>query len=187
MSWPTSCRNPLAPILNAVEVLRLRRQVTPELEPSVTMVERQTRHLERLIRRPAWISRRMTPAVRSNCAWSGSDARMIVEPGGRGRARRASDRGATSCSSRFPRSRFGWRPMRCAGTDPGYLLANCRQVYRAGSRIWLELDLSPGRPVSGCATAVIGIAPKVLPIHFSTLSSKPTSRSTAPGRNWGSA
>jgi len=42
-------RNPLAPIRNAVEILRAKGPVTPELEWSRDVIDRQTKHLGRLV------------------------------------------------------------------------------------------------------------------------------------------
>jgi len=66
------------------------------------------------------------------------------------------------------------------------LLANAAKYTEPGGRIWLSWIFSPGRPSSGCATAVIGIAPEVLPIIFNPFI-QATSRSTAPRADWGSA
>ena len=42
-------RNPLAPIRNAAQVLRAHSTGVPELEWARTVIERQTRHLVRLV------------------------------------------------------------------------------------------------------------------------------------------
>jgi PAS domain S-box-containing protein len=42
-------RNPLAPVLNGLQILRLERTVSPNGQQAITMIDRQTRHLTRLV------------------------------------------------------------------------------------------------------------------------------------------
>jgi signal transduction histidine kinase len=42
-------RNPLAPILNAVQVLKLRLHAPPEVQRAITAIERQARHAQQLV------------------------------------------------------------------------------------------------------------------------------------------
>lgn len=42
-------RNPLAPILNGLQLLRLEQSISPEGQKAISMIDRQTKHLTRLV------------------------------------------------------------------------------------------------------------------------------------------
>jgi len=157
-------RNPLAPILNAVEVLRLRRQVTPELEPSVTMVERQTRHLERLIDDLLDLSRMTRGQIQLRL--ERLDARMIVNRAVED-VHPIIDRRCHELFVTLPTEPL-WLEADAVRLEQILvnLLANAAKYTEPGGRIWLELDLQPGEAVFRVRDSGIGIAPEVLPIIF---------------------
>ncbi|QLQ32669.1 MAG: hypothetical protein HZT40_14950 [Candidatus Thiothrix singaporensis] len=72
-------RNPLAPISNAVQILRITQQGNPAVEQTTNMVGRQVRHLVGWWT-TCWMCRG-SPVARSSCKKSGSTwRRLSVRP-----------------------------------------------------------------------------------------------------------
>ena len=102
-------RNPLAPIRNAVELMRQVETLDPTFQPAREMVERQVKHLARLVDDLLDVSRINQGSIRlrKEVVDLGAVVQRAVE--GDPPARRQPRPPRSPSSSR--RSRCGWRPI----------------------------------------------------------------------------
>jgi PAS domain S-box-containing protein len=153
-------RNPLAPIRNMLEVLRLRKPQEPVVNEAYAIMDRQVRHMVRLIDDlldVSRISRGMISLQLERC-----DLRAIVEEAVQDQCTLFQDRNL-SLNLVLPKEPlwvFGDR-IRLAQVL-GNLLHNARKFTPAGGTVTLSLTLEGSIAVLSIRDNGIGIAPEVL-------------------------
>ena len=132
-------RNPLAPILNCLELIRHEAATSPHLGQSLEIAERQVRHMARLLDDLLDVSRFTQGKIQLR-----KEALDFVDRRGpRGRDRHAARRRQGSSAHGDPPARAGTAARRPdpAGAGGGEPLEQRRQVLRAG-----RADHPDGRP-----------------------------------------
>ena len=157
-------RNPLAPIRSAVEILRVQAAAHPEVEWAAAVIDRQTRHLARLVDDLLDVSR----IVRGQIVLHREEidlaeiVRHSVETSGpliRARAHRL-------------HIQLPPEPVRIHGDLTrlsqvlANLLNNAAKYTDEGGQIWLEGTLEEGQAVLCIRDTGAGIAPTLLPRVF---------------------
>src|SRR5262249_13214897 len=156
-------RNPLAPIRNAVEALRLHGPATPELERAADVIDRQVRHLTRLVDDLLDVSRiaRGKVTLRPEPVELTAAVAQAVESC---RPRRDARRQALEVSL-APALRVEADPTRLAQVL-GNLLANAARYTPEGGHILLAAERDGGQAVLRVRDDGIGIPPELLPRVF---------------------
>jgi PAS domain S-box-containing protein len=156
-------RNPLAPIRNAVEFLRLREPAEPDLKEARDIIERQVRHLTRLvddlldvtrITRGKVVLHKQPVEVATAVADAVETCRPLID-----------ERGQELNVVLTPALRVEADPTRLAQVV-GNLLNNAAKYTPEGGHIRLSADREGGEVVLRVKDDGIGIPPAVLPHVF---------------------
>ena len=178
-------RNPLAPIRNAVEVLRRLGLEDADLHWANDVIIRQVEHLVRLVDDLLDISRitgGQDPASQgADRPRRGRDPRRRDQPPADRRTQARADRLASRRAASSGRRQRAARPGPLEPPEQRGEVHRGRRQDRAGSRRG-----STTRPSSGSATTGSASPPRCSPAS-STCSPRWTARSTAPRGGWGSA
>jgi signal transduction histidine kinase/CheY-like chemotaxis protein len=157
-------RNPLAPILNAVYLLRLERHDDPNLQHAIAIIDRQAAHLTRLVDDLLEVSRISTGRIRLQQEIL--DLRTIVE------------RAVEVVRPMIVQRRH--ELFLSLGSEPAWLhadatrieqvivnlLTNAAKYTNDGGRIRVSIEQAGGDSVLRVADSGVGIAPQLLPIIF---------------------
>ncbi|HLJ97373.1 MAG TPA: PAS domain-containing protein [Gemmataceae bacterium] len=157
-------RNPLAPIRNAVEVLRLSGPTEPPLQQAREMIERQVNHLVRLVDDLLDVSR--ITRGRITLQKGPVDLATVIV------GATESCRPLIDARGHDLRVSLSSTPVRVEG-DPTRLtqvvlnlLSNAAKYTPEGGRIDLTVCLEPGEAVIRVRDNGVGIAPELLPKVF---------------------
>ncbi|QJW99071.1 response regulator [Frigoriglobus tundricola] len=156
-------RNPLAPLLNGLQILALSQ--TPEAAVRArAMMERQLRHMVRLVDDLLDISRVTSGKVRLRP--EALDLRTAVEAAVEA-SRPAIEAGGHALTVRLPDEPMWLHadPTRIAQVI-GNLLTNAAKYTPNGGRIAVSADRAPGHAVVRVADSGVGIPPDMLPQVF---------------------
>ena len=153
-------RNPLAPIRNAVELMRQVETVDPTFQPSREMVERQVKHLARLVDDLLDVSRITQGSIRLRKEVV--DLGTIVERAVEG-TRSLIESRAHELSVDIPQEtiRLEADPTRLEQVISN-LLNNAAKYTMPGGQIWVTARLEPGEAVIEVRDTGIGVPPDVL-------------------------
>ena len=157
-------RNPLAPIVNALHVLRLQDGQDPLQEEARGVIERQVRHLSRLVNDLLEVSRITTGRIRLQLerVALGGIVEQAVET-----FRSLIDRHRQILAVSLPKQLI-WvegDPTRLEQVV-GNLLGNAVKFTGEGGRIWLALDQEGQDAVLRVKDSGIGISAELLPRIF---------------------
>jgi PAS domain S-box-containing protein len=157
-------RNPLAPIRNALQILKMPRVDAATVGRSRDMMERQVEHLVRLVDDLMDVSRVMRGKIelrRERVELAAIVARAVetVQP--------LVDAQGHQLTVRLPADSLPLDadPVRLAQVV-GNLLTNAAKYTEPGGRIWLTADRVGGTAVLRVRDTGIGIAPQMLPRIF---------------------
>ncbi|WP_439627070.1 PAS domain S-box protein [Gemmata sp.] len=157
-------RNPLAPIRNALQILKLPRVDATTVERSRDMMERQVHHLVRLVDDLLDVSRVMRGKIelrkeRIELATVAARAVETVQP--------LIDAQGHDLKVLLPPDPLPLHadPVRMAQVV-GNLLTNAAKYTEPGGRIWLTAEREGGEAVLRVRDSGIGIAPNMLPRIF---------------------
>ena len=157
-------RNPLAPIRNALQILKMPRVDAKTIERSRDMMERQVHHLVRLVDDLLDVSRVMRGKIelrREKVELATVVARAVetVQP--------LIDTQGHELSVRLPSESLPLDadPVRLAQVV-GNLLTNAAKYTEPGGRIWLTAERDGHEAVLRIRDTGIGIAPDILPRIF---------------------
>ena len=172
-------RNPLAPILNSLLILRSPDIATADIDWAVAIMERQVRHMSRLIEDLLDVSR----ITRGKIELRKRTRRAGVDRGARRRDRPPLDRGAEPPAHRrrSRRSRYGFDadPARLEQVVAN-LLNNAAKYTDDGGQIALDAEAVDDEVVLRVRDTGIRDRAGVAAQRSSTCSCRPTSRSTGP-------
>jgi signal transduction histidine kinase len=153
-------RNPLAPIRNAVELMRQVETVDPTFQPSREMVERQVKHLARLVDDLLDVSRITQGSIRlrKEVVELGTIVERAVEG-----TRSLIESRAHELSVDIPQEtiRLEADPTRLEQVISN-LLNNAAKYTMPGGQIWVTARLEPGEAVIEVRDTGIGVPPDVL-------------------------
>ena len=153
-------RNPLAPIRNAVELMRQVETVDPTFQPSREMVERQVKHLARLVDDLLDVSRITRGSIRLRKEIV--DLGTIVERAVEG-TRSLIESRAHELIVDLPKEtiRLEADPTRLEQVISN-LLNNAAKYTMPGGQIWVTAQPEPGEAVIKVRDTGIGVPPDVL-------------------------
>jgi two-component system CheB/CheR fusion protein len=156
-------RNPLAPIRNAAQILKILPQPDPESEKAREMIERQVDHLTHLVDDLMDVSRITRGKIRLNK--QALELRAILE--------RAAEASRPVIESRRHTFHMSISPGLWVEADDtrltqvvGNLLNNAAKYTEEGGEIWLSARQEDGEAVIRVRDNGIGIAPEMLPHLF---------------------
>lgn len=157
-------RNPLAPIRNSLEILKMPRVDEATVRQTKAMIERQVHHLVRLVDDLLDVSRVMRGKIvlrRQPVELANVVARAVETV-----QSRIEDQGHRLDLSISPESmRLNADPIRLAQVI-GNLLTNAAKYTEANGSIWLTAEREGGQAVLKVRDNGIGIAPDMLPHVF---------------------
>ncbi len=157
-------RNPLAPIMNSLQILRLEKPLSPQAQQAVDMMERQARHLTRLVDDLLDVSRITRGKI--HLRRSRVELHTIVE--------HAVDTTRHLIESRqheltvsLPAESI-WLEADPARMEQvlGNLLCNAAKYTEPGGRIWLTAERQGPEVIIRIKDTGIGILPEMLPHIF---------------------
>jgi PAS domain S-box-containing protein len=157
-------RNPLAPIANAIAVLRLPKLESNRLDWARDVIDRQVRHLSRLVDDLLDVSRitrgkvrlRKEPVeLRSIIARAVETSKPLI----------ASRRHELTVTLAEEPARLEADPLRLAQVF-GNLLNNAAKYTEEGGQIWLTVERQPDEVLVHVRDTGIGISPEMLPRVF---------------------
>ena len=157
-------RNPLAPIVNALHILRLQNGESPLQQEARGVIERQVRHLSRLVNDLLEVSRITTGRIRLQCervALNGI-VEQAVET-----VRPSIDLRRQQLSVSLPKELI-WLEADAIRLEQvvGNLLGNAAKFTGEGGRIWLTLVQDGQEAVLRVKDNGVGIAAELLPRIF---------------------
>ena len=157
-------RNPLAPIVNALHILRLQDGENPLQKEARGVIERQVRHLSRLVNDLLEVSRITTGRIRLQMerVTLGGIAKQAVET-----FRPLIDRHCQTLSVSLPKELI-WLEADSTRLEQvvGNLLGNAVKFTGEGGRIWLTVDREGPDAVLRVKDSGIGISAELLPHVF---------------------
>ena len=157
-------RNPLSPILNAVQLLRVQIHDDPAREQTIAIIERQTAHLTRLVDDLLEVSRISTGTIRLKR--EPIDLKDAVERALEAVRSLISRRKQEILISRGPEPIWlDADPTRMEEVVVN-LLTNAAKYSEQGERISLDVRQVGQRAVLRVADSGVGIAPDLLPFIF---------------------
>ena len=172
-------RNPLAPLANAVALIRMSVASTPELEYAVKVIERQTQILRRLVDDLLDVSR--VGAGKVDLRREGVDLREIARQAVESVQARLRQ-GGLECEvflQEGPVTTWGDRDR--LHQVLVNLLTNAVKYTPAGGRIWVKVATEADEAVLRVEDTGVGIAPDMLPRIFELFTQVEESRPLAGG------
>jgi PAS domain S-box-containing protein len=157
-------RNPLAPVRNAIEILRASHSPSPQLQWTHDVIDRQVRQMTRLVDDLLDVSRISSGKIelRKERVELSSAVRIALEA-----CRPLIERGGHELTVRIPREPI-WLDADLARIAQilSNLLNNAAKYTRPGGHIWLDAERSAGVAMVRVRDNGVGIAPEMLESIF---------------------
>jgi len=172
-------RNPLAPVRNAIEILRSSPQSSPQLQWTHDVIDRQVRQLSRLVDDLLDVSRITSGKIelRKQRVELGAAIRIALES-----SRPFIERGGHELTVHTPAEPiFLDADLARLAQILSNLLNNAAKYTRAGGHIWLTAEESNGEAVIRVRDNGIGVDPAMLDRIFDMFAQAPSADAHSPG------